>query len=131
MRRQGRWNIPLTDPANTFQVSSAVLYVSMTNLATIHREVIVDARIKGDGVKFGPIPNLSMAELTEQKVELPSGKAVEVGFPLSIAKDYVNGSAAVEVSSGGRSIGAGRREGYISISLPVRLGPYPVFQVFS
>jgi hypothetical protein len=108
-----------------------MLYVSMTNLTTVPREVIVDARVKGDGIKFGPLPNLSMAEITEQRIHLPSGKAVEIGFPFSVAKDYVNGSAAFEVSSGGRSIGTGRAARSVSISLPVRLGSYPVFRVFS
>jgi TIR domain len=42
----GAWIMPITQPTPQFLVASSTLYVSMTNIATIPRDVIVDARIR-------------------------------------------------------------------------------------
>jgi hypothetical protein len=131
----GAWIMPITQPTPQFLVASSTLYVSMTNIATIPRDVIVDARIEGEGVKFGPLPDLAMAERTEQRVHLPRGQAIEVGFPFSIAKDYVNRSAVFVIASGGGS----RRKvsswslspGSVELSLAVTLEDLPPIKIFS
>jgi hypothetical protein len=115
----GAWISRIDNPKSEFKPADSVLYLSLQNLQPQSREVTVSPRIRGEKVRFGPMPDLSMQDVVERKVALPSRRAVEVGFPFTVACDYVSGQAEFEITKG---------QG--SIRLPIILGSDLEFKSF-